>query len=184
VLHRDTAPTFMKLSDLKPDKGAVRKKTRVGRGIAAGKGKTAGRGIKGTGARTGGGKGPYFEGGQLPFVRRLPFKRGFTNIFRIEYQEVNLDFLEEVFDAGMEITPAILADAGLIRKADQPVVVLGRGDLTKKFTISAHRFTKSAEEKIAAAGGTVNKLELTVTGAHATVKKLRKSQLEKLEQKS
>jgi large subunit ribosomal protein L15 len=174
----------MKLHDLKPDKGSVRKKTRVGRGIAAGKGKTAGRGIKGTGARTGGGKGPYFEGGQLPFVRRLPFKRGFTNIFRIEYQEVNLDFLEEVFDAGTEITPAVLADAGLIRDADKPVVVLGRGDLTKKFTISAHRFTKSAEEKINAVGGAVNKLELKVTGAKATVKKLRKSQLAKLEQKS
>lgn len=174
----------MKLHDLRPAKGSVKKKTRVGRGIAAGKGKTAGRGIKGTGARTGGGKGPYFEGGQLPFVRRLPFKRGFTNIFRIEYQEVNLDFLEEVFDAGTEITPALLKEAGLIRKAEAPVAILGRGDLTKKFTIHAHRFTKSAEEKVAAAGGSVQKLELTVKGARATVKKLRKSALAKLAAKA
>ena len=84
----------MKLHDLKPDKGSKRKRTRVGRGISAGKGKTAGRGHKGQGARSGGGKGPYFEGGQLPFVRRLPFKRGFTNIFAIVYQEVNVDMLE------------------------------------------------------------------------------------------
>ena len=81
----------MKLHDLRPDEGATKKRTRVGRGIAAGKGKTAGRGTKGQGARGGGGKGAYFEGGQLPLVRRLPLKRGFTNIFRIEYQEVNLD---------------------------------------------------------------------------------------------
>lgn len=173
----------MKLDDLKPAEGSRRKKTRVGRGISAGKGKTAGRGIKGTGARTGGGKGPYFEGGQLPFVRRLPFKRGFTNIFRIEYQEVNLDFLEQTFEAGAELTPQMLKDAGLIRDADGPVVVLGRGNLSKKFTIHAHRVTKSAAEKIAAAGGSVTKLEHTVTGARATVKKLRKSQLDELKQK-
>ena len=84
----------MKLHDLRPDPGATRKRRRVGRGIAAGQGKTAGRGTKGQGARAGGGKGPYFEGGQLPLVRRLPFKRGFTNIFRIEYQEVNVDLLD------------------------------------------------------------------------------------------
>ncbi len=173
----------MKLEDLKPAPGSRRKKTRVGRGIAAGKGKTAGRGTKGTGARTGGGKGPYFEGGQLPFVRRLPFKRGFTNIFRIEYQEVNLDFLDQTFEAGAEVTPQALKEAGLIRKADAPVVVLGRGELNKKLTVHAHRITKGAEEKITAAGGSVKKLELLVTGARATVKKLRKSQLDELKQK-
>ncbi len=173
----------MKLEDLKPAPGSRRKKTRVGRGIAAGKGKTAGRGIKGTGARTGGGKGPYFEGGQLPFVRRLPFKRGFTNIFRIEYQEVNLDFLDQSFEAGAVVTPETLKEAGLIRNADAPVVVLGRGELSKKLTVHAHRITKGAADKIAAAGGSVNKLELVVTGAHATVKKLRKSQLDELKQK-
>jgi large subunit ribosomal protein L15 len=170
----------MKLHDLKPDKGSKKKRSRVGRGISAGQGKTAGRGIKGTGARSGGGKGPYFEGGQLPLVRRLPFKRGFTNIFRIEYQEVNIDYLEELFDAGAEVTPTALYEKGIIRKADQPVVVLGRGDLTKKFTISAHRFTKSAAEKIAAAGGTTQVIPLRVTGARATVKKLTKEALAKL----
>lgn len=174
----------MKLNDLKPNPGSNRKKTRVGRGIAAGKGKTAGRGIKGTGARTGGGKGPHFEGGQLPFVRRLPFKRGFTNIFRIEYQEVNLDFLQQRFEAGAEVTPASLKEVGLIRNADAPVAILGRGDLNIKLAVSAHRLTKSAEEKITAAGGSVQKLELKVTGARATVKKLRKSALAKLSEKA
>jgi large subunit ribosomal protein L15 len=173
----------MKLEDLKPAEGSRRKKTRVGRGIAAGKGKTAGRGTKGTGARTGGGKGPYFEGGQLPFVRRLPFKRGFTNIFRINYQEVNLDFLDQSFEAGADVTPQALKDAGLIRNADAPIVVLGRGELNKKLTIHAHRVTKGAAEKIAAAGGSVTRLELVVTGARATVKKLRKSQLDELSKK-
>ncbi len=89
----------MKLHDLRPAEGATKKRKRVGRGISAGQGKTAGRGTKGTGARRGGGKGPYFEGGQLPLVRRLPFKRGFNNVFRIEYQEVNLD------DAGRACSP-------------------------------------------------------------------------------
>jgi large subunit ribosomal protein L15 len=173
----------MKLEDLKPAEGSRRKKTRVGRGIAAGKGKTAGRGTKGTGARTGGGKGPYFEGGQLPFVRRLPFKRGFTNIFRINYQEVNLDFLDQSFEAGADVTPQALKDAGLIRNADAPIVVLGRGELNKKLTIHAHRVTKGAAEKIAAAGGSVTRLELVMTGARATVKKLRKSQLAELSKK-
>lgn len=170
----------MKLHDLKPTPGSVRKKTRVGRGIAAGKGKTAGRGIKGTGARTGGGKGPYFEGGQLPLVRRLPFKRGFTNIFRIEYQEVNLELLEANMPDGIEVTPEVMWDSGLIRDAERPVVILGRGDLSKKLTIHAHRFSKSAAEKIAAAGGSTQVIPLTLTGARATVKKLRKAQLAKL----
>ena len=170
----------MKLHDRRPAKGSKKKRTRVGRGIAAGKGKTAGRGTKGQGARSGGGKGPYFEGGQLPLVRRLPFKRGFTNIFRIEYQEVNLDALQERFEDGAEVTPQVLADAGLIREANEPVVVLGRGELSKKLTVRAHRFSKRAREQIEAAGGTVKKLELKVTGARATVKKLRKADLAKL----
>ncbi|PJF22884.1 MAG: 50S ribosomal protein L15 [Phototrophicales bacterium] len=143
----------MKLQDLRPDPGAKKKKTRVGRGISAGKGKTAGRGTKGQGARSGGGKGAYFEGGQLPLVRRLPFKRGFTNIFRIEYQEVNVDMLEARFEAGETADPQSMAERGLIRDAEQPVAVLGRGDLSKKLTVHAHRFTKSASEKIAQAGG-------------------------------
>jgi large subunit ribosomal protein L15 len=170
----------MKLQDLRPDPGATRKKTRVGRGIAAGKGKTAGRGTKGQGARSGGVKGPYFEGGQLPLVRRLPFKRGFTNIFRIEYQEVNVDFLEERFMDNEVVTPSILAERRLIRDADRPVVILGRGELSKKLTVHAHRFSESAVEKIEKAGGSVEKLELLLTGARATVKKLPKSKLEAL----
>jgi large subunit ribosomal protein L15 len=169
----------MKLHDLRPDSGATKKRRRVGRGYAAGQGKTAGRGTKGQGARSGGGKGPYFEGGQLPLVRRLPYKRGFTNIFRIEYQEVNVDLLGR-FRKGSNVTPEKLYEAGLIKDADQPVVILGRGELEKSLNISAHRFSKSAQEKIEAAGGTVEKLELEFTGAFATVKKLPKAQIEAL----
>ena len=171
----------MKLHDLKPTPGSKKKRTRVGRGISAGKGKTSGRGQKGQGARSGGGKGPYFEGGQLPLVRRLPFKRGFTNIFRIKYQESNTDFLEERFDAGAEVNPQTLVDAGLVRDADKPVAILGRGDLSKKLTVKAHRFSKSAEEKITAAGGTIEIIPLKVIGAKATVKKMRKEDLAKLD---
>lgn len=166
----------MKLHELRPDEGATKKRTRVGRGYAAGKGKTAGRGVKGQGARTGGGKGQYFEGGQLPLVRRLPFKRGFTNIFRIEYQEVNLDQLEG-FSKGGEVTPETLAEARIIKHADRPVVVLGRGDLEQALQVKAHRFSRSAQEKIESAGGSVEVLPLQATGARATVRRLRKDQL-------
>lgn len=169
----------MKLHDLKPTRGSTTKKTRVGRGISAGKGKTAGRGTKGQGSRSGGTKGPYFEGGQLPLVRRLPFKRGFNNIFRTEYQEVNVGLLD-AFDAGTDITPALLAEVGLIDDAYKPVVILGDGELTKKLTVSAHRVTKGAAAKIDAAGGSVTVLELKLKGALATVKLLPKAQLAKL----
>jgi len=169
----------MKLHDLKPAPGSTKKRTRVGRGISAGKGKTAGRGMKGQGARSGGGKGPYFEGGQLPLVRRLPFKRGFTNIFRIEHQEINVELLEDRFEDGAEVSPTTLKEVGLIRTALEPVVILGRGELSKKLTVKAHRFSKGAEEKITKAGGTVEKIELKLTGARATVKKLPKEQLAK-----
>lgn len=171
----------MKLHDLQPDPGSKKKRTRVGRGISAGKGKYAGRGIKGQGARRGGGKGPYFEGGQLPLVRRLPFKRGFTNIFRINYQEVNVDRLEERFEAGEAVTPQALAERGLVRDADAPVAILGRGELGIKLDIKAHRFTRGALEKIFAAGGTANKIPLKITGARATVKKMRKEDYAALE---
>lgn len=174
----------MKLHELKPDEGSKKKRTRVGRGIAAGKGKTAGRGTKGTGARSGGGKGPYFEGGQLPLVRRLPFKRGFTNIFRIEYQEVNVDSLDELFEAGAEVTPFKLFEQGLIRDPEGPVKILGRGDLSKALTVQAHRYTKSAEAKITGAGGATQPLTLKVTGARATVKKLSREALAKLNSES
>lgn len=167
----------MKLNDLRPNEGATKKRKRVGRGIAAGQGKTSGRGTKGQGARKGGKKGPYFEGGQLPLVRRLPFKRGFTNIFRIEYQEVNVDQLEERFKKKDDVTPETLAAAGLIRDAEKPVKILGRGELKKALAVHAHGFTGSAREKIEGAGGSMQTLELEVTGARATVKKLRKEQL-------
>jgi large subunit ribosomal protein L15 len=173
----------MKLEDLRPAPGSTKKRKRVGRGISAGQGKTAGRGTKGQGSRSGGGKGQYFEGGQLPLVRRLPFKRGFTNVFRTEFQEVNVDDLARVFVAGDVVTPEAMAAKGLIKKADQPIAVLGRGDLELKLAVSAHRFTKSAQEKIEKAGGTVETLEIWLEGPFATVKKLRKEQLEALRAK-
>jgi len=166
----------MRLHDLKPDRGARKRRTRVGRGIAAGKGKTAGRGHKGQGARSGGGKGLYFEGGQLPLVRRLPFKRGFTNIFRIPYQEVNLRQLAERFQSGDEVTPAVLAEKGLVRKAEEPVVVLGQGEIDFPLNVQAHRFSKKAREQLLAAGGNVEQLPILLRGARATVKKLRREQ--------
>lgn len=170
----------MKLHDLRPDEGATKKRKRVGRGISAGQGKTAGRGTKGQGARKNGSKGPYFEGGQLPLVRRLPFKRGFNNIFRIEYQEVNVDDLGRVFSGGETVTPALLAEKGLIKKADDPIVVLGRGDLNVKLAVQAHRFSKSAQDQIEKAGGSIEKLDLLLKGSLATVKKLPKEQIAQL----
>jgi large subunit ribosomal protein L15 len=174
----------MKLHELKPDPGSRKKARRVGRGISAGQGKTAGRGTKGQKSRTGGAKGPYFEGGQLPLVRRLPFKRGFNNIFRIEYQEVSLKKLAEAFTKATKITSAELFAAGLIKDADKPVVILGGDvDLKAKLTVSAHRITQSAREKIEAAGGSFTQVPLVVTGARATVKLLKKEQIAALKDK-
>ncbi|MBE7512995.1 MAG: 50S ribosomal protein L15 [Anaerolineales bacterium] len=164
----------MKLTDLKPDPGSRKRRRRVGRGISAGQGKTAGRGTKGQAARTGGVKAPYFEGGQLPLVRRLPFKRGFTNIFKIYYQVVNVGILNEAFSAGETVTPDTLVTKGLIKDTDKPIVILGEGDLTLKLAVSAHRFSGSAKEKIEKAGGSVAVIDLAVRGAFATVKKQRK----------
>lgn len=149
----------MKLHDLRPNPGKKKKRKRVGRGISAGQGKTAGRGTKGQGARSGGGKGQYFEGGQLPLVRRLPFKRGFTNINKVYYTPVNVGVLEG-FEAGMEIDPDVLAAVGLLRDVDNPVVILGDGDLSIALDIKAHRFSASAKEKIEAAGGTATVIPL------------------------
>ncbi len=172
----------MRLHDLKPDVGSRKKRRRAGRGISAGRGKTAGRGHKGQGARAGGGKGPYFEGGQLPLVRRLPFKRGFTNIFRIEYEEVNVGLLNEHdgVEDGALVTPASLAQLGIIRDAAEPVVILGDGELTKKLQVSAHRFTKNALQKISDAGGSTRVIELKIKGARATVKLLKKEEVAKI----
>ncbi len=144
----------MKLNDLRPNEGSKKSRKRVGRGISAGQGKTAGRGTKGQGARSGGGKGAYFEGGQLPLARRLPFKRGFTNIHRIEYKPVNLDRLAE-FDFGDEVVnPELMAAIGLVKKATDRIVILGEGEVTGPIKIQAHRFSATAKEKIEAAGGT------------------------------
>ncbi len=151
----------MKLHDLRPNSGAKKKRKRVGRGIAAGQGKTAGRGTKGQGARSGGGKGPYFEGGQLPLARRLPFKRGFTNIRKIYYKPVNLEQLAQFDFDGADVTPEILTTVGLLKKVTDPVVVLGSGELSVALTVKAHRFSASAKEKIEAAGGTVEIIALS-----------------------
>lgn len=149
----------MKLHELQPMPGSTKSRKRVGRGIASGHGKTAGRGTKGQRARSGGVKGPYFEGGQLPLVRRLPFKRGFVNIFRVEYTPVNLEKLD-VFEAGSEVTPETLAAAGLIKSANVLVVILGRGDVDRPLMVRAHRFSASARSKIESAGGTVHVLSV------------------------
>jgi large subunit ribosomal protein L15 len=149
----------MKLHDLAPPPGAKKKRKRVGRGIAAGQGKTAGRGMKGQGARAGGGVRPYFEGGQLPFVRRMPLKRGFVNIFRVEYTPVNLERLAG-FAQGEEVTPESLVQAGIIKSTREPVAILGRGQLQHPLTIKAHRFSKKARQKIENAGGTAEVLPL------------------------
>jgi large subunit ribosomal protein L15 len=148
----------VKLHDLRSPEGARKARKRVGRGSGSGQGTYAGRGRKGQGARSGGVKGPYFEGGQLPLVRRLPHKRGFVNIFRIEYVEVNLDRLAEIFAAGDEVTPDTLVAVGVIKNTEMPVKVLGRGELDKPLTIHAHRFSASARAKIEAAGGRAEEL--------------------------
>ena len=145
----------MKLHDLRPNPGAKKKRKRVGRGISAGQGKTAGRGTKGQKARSGGGKGAYFEGGQLPLARRLPFKRGFTNIRKIYYKTVNLKQLSEFDFDGIEVTPDIMSQIGLLKKESDPVVVLGDGDINVPLTVKAHRFSATAREKIEAAGGSI-----------------------------
>jgi large subunit ribosomal protein L15 len=149
----------MKLHDLKPAPGSRHRKQRVGRGIAAGQGKTAGRGTKGQRARTGRGLKPYFEGGQLPLVRRLPHIRGFTNIFRQDYAVVNVDTLAARFEAGTEITPALLLAHGMVKSA-QAVKILGRGEITKALKVSAQAFSASAKEKITRAGGEAIELPL------------------------
>jgi len=149
----------MKLNELQPAPGARKNRTRVGRGISAGRGKTAGRGTKGQNARSGGTKRPYFEGGQLPLVRRLPHLGGFTNIWRVEFAPVNVERLN-VFAAGVEVTPEVMVEAGLIKSVNRPVKVLGDGEIDRALVVKAHKFSASAREKIVAAGGTVEELML------------------------
>ncbi len=148
----------MKLHDLKPPTGATKRRKRVGRGYAAGQGKTAGRGTKGQGARTGSGGKLYHQGGNLPYFRRLPLKRGFTNFRRVTWNEINLDRLEG-FAAEAEVTPESLKEAGLVRNLRNPVVLLGRGEVSTPLKVCLHRVTRSAQAKIEAAGGTVEIIE-------------------------
>lgn len=143
----------MKLHELSPSEGSKKKNFRVGRGHGSGNGKTAGKGHKGQNARSGGGVRPGFEGGQMPIYRRLP-KRGFTNIFAKEYVAVNVEALNKL-ENGSEVTAEILKANGIISKVCDGIVILGRGEIDKALTVKAKRFSKTAEQKIVAAGGKV-----------------------------
>ena len=149
----------MKLHELKPPAGSKKKPLRVGRGTGSGHGKTSGRGIKGQNSRSGGGVPPYFEGGQLPLVRRLPHMPGFVNHWRIEYKPVNLDRLSQ-FQAGSVVSPETLVTAGIIKASDKRVSILARGDLDRALTIKAHHVSASARQKIEAAGGSIEIIEV------------------------
>ncbi len=148
----------MKLHELKPRPGATKRRKRVGRGISAGQGKTAGRGTKGQKARAGWGGKLYHQGGNVPFYRRLPFKRGFTNINRVHWSEVNLERLEE-FKTDAEVSPESLVAAGVLRDLKHPVVLLGRGEVKVPLKVRVHRITSGARSKIEAAGGSVEVIE-------------------------
>ncbi|MEZ4387478.1 MAG: 50S ribosomal protein L15 [Candidatus Krumholzibacteriia bacterium] len=148
----------MKLNDIGAPQGANREKKRRGRGPSSGQGKTGGRGHKGQKARSGGGVPPWFEGGQMPLNRRLP-KRGFTNIFKKQFQLVNLDQLEGRFQAGETVNAEILAERGLVRNAQQPVKLLGRGEITKSLTVTVNKASQSAVSAIEGAGGSVTQSE-------------------------
>src|SRR5688500_15516687 len=146
------------LNNLHPAKGSTHKKKRLGRGPGSGLGKTAGRGNKGQKSRSGYSMKIGFEGGQMPLQRRLP-KRGFTNIFKKQWIEVSLAALDQSFAANEEVTPELLHERGLIKKGRRDIVVLGTGEISKALRISAHRFTKSAREKIERAGGAATLIE-------------------------
>jgi large subunit ribosomal protein L15 len=152
------------LNNLHPAPGSTHKKKRLGRGPGSGLGKTSGKGHKGQKSRSGYSSRPGFEGGQMPLQRRLP-KRGFTNIFKKQWIEISLAKIEESFKAGDDVTPEILHERGLIKKAKHDLVILGNGDVSKKLNISAHRFTKSAKEKIEKAGGTATEIKKSAEAA-------------------
>jgi large subunit ribosomal protein L15 len=147
----------MKLHEIKPARGSTKRRKVVGRGRGSGHGTTAGRGGKGQTARTGSSIPAWFEGGQMPLIRRLP-KRGFTNIFKKNYAIINIEILDR-FESGQEVTPVILVSQGLIRSRNDGVKVLGTGALTKTLTVHAHKFSQSAAAKIEAAGGKVQVIE-------------------------
>ena len=142
----------MKLHELHPAEGSTTAAKRLGRGVGSGLGKTAGKGHKGAKARSGGGKRPGFEGGQMPLYRRVP-KKGFTNIFGTDYETINVEALE-VFENDTVVTEELLIEAGIIHNSKDGLKVLGNGDLTKKLTVKAAKFTESAKAKIEAVGGT------------------------------
>ena len=152
----------MNLNELKPTDGARKKEVRVGRGVGSGSGKTCGRGHKGQKARSGGGVRPGFEGGQMPIYRRLP-KRGFKNVWAKKFAEVNVETLNR-FDDGAEVDAVALVEYGILKNVLDGVKILGKGEITKKLTVRAQAFTKSAKEKIEAAGG-----KAEVTGGAAEV---------------
>jgi large subunit ribosomal protein L15 len=145
----------MKLHELKPNAGSTHARKRVGRGIAAGQGKTAGRGTKGQGARQGGGPSLYFQGGNLPFFRRLPFKRGFTPLIQRRFNEVNVERLAAL-PAGTVVTPDFLSEHDMLSNDALPVAILGRGEIKVALKIRVHKVSHGAREKILAAGGTVD----------------------------
>lgn len=151
----------MKLHDLRPNPGATKRSKRVGRGYGSGKGKTSGKGMMGQKSRSG--PGPYrtFEGGQNRLVKRMPFKRGFTNIWRVEYQVINLEQLQS-WPGDVAVTPEALLEARVIRKKGMPVKILGEGDMTAGLVIHAHKFSASARQKIETAGGSVVELPWVV----------------------
>jgi large subunit ribosomal protein L15 len=146
----------MKLHELRSPKGSRKARRRLGRGLGSGRGTTAGKGTKGQKARSGGGVPPYFEGGQLPLVKRLPYRRGFVNRNRVEYRPVNLDDLAS-FEAGSVVGPDELVGAGLVDDREL-VKILADGELPHALTIRAHRFSKPARERIEAAGGTIEEI--------------------------
>jgi large subunit ribosomal protein L15 len=152
----------MKLHDLVPNPGSKKNRKRVGRGISAGQGKTAGRGTKGQGSRAGSGGKLYRQGGNLPFFRRLPFMRGkgFTPPNQVEYNEINLDQLNEIFKADADVTPQSLEAAHLLRDTRNPVVILGRGEVDVALKVRVHRVSASAKAKIEKAGGSVETISL------------------------
>ena len=143
----------MKLNELRPAKGAKKKRKIIGRGPGSGHGKTSTKGHKGQKARSGGGKGPAFEGGQMPLHRRL-IKRGFNNPFKIRYDVVNLDTLEKYFNAGESVTPDTLSGKGIIKRSADAIKILSRGEISKPLLVKANKFSKKALEMILSAGGT------------------------------
>ena len=147
----------MEQHELRPPKGAKKSRRRKGRGDGSGRGTYSGRGIKGQNSRSGGGVRPGFEGGQQRLIKGMPMLRGFTNIFRTEYSVVNVDTLAELA-GGEEITPESLVEAGVVKNLKKPIKVLGDGEITVSVQVAAHRFSRSAREKIESAGGSIREV--------------------------